>query len=208
MTVPSPGELFPLPLTDRAGDDAQLKILLVRSRLLWTSGNGTDPARSLAPFEGDLLVEVRSRGRVVLPGAWLEAAAVRTLSAQGREPVAAADLRLPAVVLGTGSEAVLAWGETRWQLPFDDSVAIPGSSRPGAHSLPTLRRLALVAAGRRQDVGLTLWRDEDFEIPWHDVRLAPRAGWWFELAQVPPTMRYADAARAQSVPVERLLQSV
>lgn len=208
MTAPAAGDMFRLPLTDRTGDDARVRILVVRSRLLWTSGNGVDPARSLAPFVGDLLVEVDVGGQVVLPGTWLEAQALDTLVPLGRHQVCARDLRLPAVVLGQGSGAELAWGETRWPLPFDDSVAIPDSCRPGAHSVATLRRLVLAAAGRREDIGLTLWRSDDFEVPWHDVRLAPRARWWFELAQVPPTMRYADAARAQSVPVERLLQSM
>src|SRR5699024_11198195 len=57
----------------------------------------------------------------------------------------------------------------------------------------------LVALGRRDEVALTLWRQDGFEVPWHDVRLIPRAAWWFEIAQVPPGTRYADAEAAQQV---------
>ena len=56
-----------------------------------------------------------------------------------------------------------------------------------------------MAAGRRQEVALTLWRDPGFEVPWQDVRLVPHARWWFEMADVPPTATYADAARLQGI---------
>ena len=86
-----------------------------------------------------------------------------------------------------------------WPLDLGGAVAIPDAARADPHPLSRLRRLLLVAAGRRAEIALTMWQAPDFEIPWQDVRLLPRAASWFELAQVPTSMRYADAERAQGV---------
>lgn len=194
--LPQPGTTVALPLTPAPQDVAEVRLLAVPRRDL-TRGSRLAPP--LERFAESYLVEVLVAGRVVLPGAWAEPAVI----AQGREvarrQVVPTDLRFPAVVDGEGSTAALHWGETVWPLPFDDTVAIPPACRAGSHSAAQLRRLALVAAGRREDVGLTLWRDPGFDIPWKDVRLVPHARWWFEVADVAPTMTYRDALRAQGI---------
>lgn len=188
------GSAVGLALTDRPGDEAVVRVLAVPRRDLLIDGALPEP---LVPFADALLVDVAAGGRTVLPGAWIEPRALDAGTPCSAPPVTAADLRLPAVVHGDGPRAELHWGATRWSLPFDDSVEVPRTCRAAAHSSATLRRLALVAAGRRDEIPLTIWRDPSFEIPWHDVRLAPRASWWFELAQVPFGMRYRDALEAQ-----------
>lgn len=188
------GSAIALPLTDRPGDTAVVRVLGVPRRDLLIDGVLPDP---LVPFAEAVLVDVTVDGRTVLPGAWIQPRALDAGEPCSAPPVTAADLRLPAVVHGDGSQAELHWGATRWPLPFDDSVEVPRTCRASAHSSATLRRLALVAAGRRHEIPLTIWRDPAFEIPWHDVRLAPRASWWFELAQVPLGMRYRDALASQ-----------
>lgn len=202
--APRPGALFALPLTDRPGDGLTLRVLADLERDIAPSA----PAHGPWPLDAigaGVLVEARAGTRVVLPGAWLAPGELGRARAMGIGDLDPRDVRLPAVVLGDGAGSVLAWGETVWPLPFEDAAApaIPAACRPRAHSLAELRRLALVALGRRADVGLTLWQDEAFEVPWADVRLVPRARWWFSLAQVPPEMTYADAARAQGLPLER-----
>lgn len=201
---PEAGSILALPLSDRPGDAAALRVLADHGRDLAPHARA-DRLWPLAAMRGGVLVEVLVEDRPVLPGAWAQAEDLTRLAMVGHRPITARDLRMPAVVLGEGPEAVLAWGETIWPLPFDGAVAIPAAARPGVHSAALLRRLALVASGRREEVGLTLWHDDGFEVPWHDVRLLPRARWWFEMAQVPATMRYADAARSQGVEIERLL---
>lgn len=202
--VPERGTCLRLPLTDAPGDAAELRVLADVDRDLAPHAP-TDRRWPLSLLPGACLVEVSLGSRLVLPGAWVRSGDVGTLPVTGRRRVRVEDLRMPAVVLGEGSEAVLAWGETVWPLPFDDSVAIPAVCRPDVHSLARLRRLALIALGRQEDVALTLWRDPSFEVPWHDVRLVRRARWWFAMAQVPSGMRYADAARAQGLDVGRFL---
>lgn len=188
------GDLASIDLSPVPGDSALVRVLAVPERDLLRDGQ---LPVGLAPFQDAVLVEVMSNGHVALPGAWVRPEVIRQAHAAGHQPVGEADLRLPAVVIGDGSRAALHWGETIWPLPFDDSVAIPSSCRPHAHSLPELRRLVLAATGRRSEIALTLWQQPDFEVPWHDVRLVPRPAWWFELAQVPAGMRYRDAVAVQ-----------
>lgn len=203
---PEPGRILELPLTGRAGDAAELRVLADVDRDLLPHAPRDRPW-PLAALRGAVLVEATHEGRVVLPGAWVQTGDLARLTSTDHRAPAPADLRMPAVVLGDGRDAVLAWGETVWALPFEGRIAIPEAARPGAHSLARLRRLVLVALGRREEVGLTMWHDGAFEIPWHDVRLLPRARWWFDMAQVPAGMRYADAARVQGVEVERLVRA-
>ncbi|PWH05752.1 hypothetical protein DEO23_11140 [Brachybacterium endophyticum] len=196
------GDVLRLPLTAREGDAAEVRVLLDLREL---RGRDQAAAEHLSVLGEGVLVEVRVGGRLLLPGAWTERSLL-DLAADGQHrPVRAGDLRLPAVVLGGTGRTTLAWGETRWPLQLDASVAIPASCRPSPHSLPELRRLVLHASGRRAEIALTLWQDPRFDVPWHDVRLVPRASWWFEIAQVPEGMRYADAAASQDVRVDRLL---
>jgi hypothetical protein len=177
---PLPGTRVRIPLTDRPGDQAVVRVIAAPRRDLARGGRLSD---ALAPFADALLVDVHlERGESLAP-----------------TPVAAADLRPPAVIAGTPERAALHWGETVWPLDLGGAVAIPEAARADPHPLSRLRRLLLVAAGRRAEIALTLWQAPDFEIPWHDVRLLPRAASWFELAQVPPGLRYADAERAQGV---------
>lgn len=198
--LPPAGTVLDLPLSDRGGDEAQVRVLAVARRDLLAA---PDVAPVLDLFADALLVEVTHHGRDVLPGAWVDES-VLSLPARTR-PVAvdASRIRFPAVVLDEGHGSVLAWGETLWPLPLDGSVRVPASCRPGVHRVPALRRLVLTALGRGREVALTRWHEEGFDVPWHDVRLVPHAVWWFDVAQVPRHMRYADAARAQGRPVER-----
>lgn len=231
----APGTTWSLPSRDPADLPLETRLLLDPLRLPPAAAGARE---NLECFGAGVLVEVRSAGRVVIPGAWAERSVLDGALQQGRHeraglavqsagtapdagyraapaaragaafaPVRGSDLRLPAALLGTGSEAVLAWGETRWRLQLDSAIAVPDSCRPGLHSAAQLRRLALVALGRREQVALTLWQDPSWDVPWHDVRLVPRAADWFSIAGVPSGLRYADAARAQGVPVERLLPS-
>lgn len=198
------GSLLEVPLTDARADVALLHVVADVDRDLRPTSERVRPDL-LDHAAGGVLVSVEVAGHTVLPGAYVRRDDLARALVLGHRRVVAADLRFPAVVLGDAPGSVLAWGETRWPLPLDPSLAVPEACRPGVHSLSQLRRLVLVALGRRDDVALTLWRDPDLEVPWHDVRLAPRARWWFELAQVPPGMRYADAARSQGVAIERFL---
>ncbi|MCS6710613.1 hypothetical protein JSY14_00720 [Brachybacterium sp. EF45031] len=200
---PPVGAVLRLPLTHHADDHAEVRVLVDLRRLPVDLPPAPVDLFGLMP--GGMLVDVRVRGRVVIPGAWADGASLAALEVTGEHAVRPADLRLPAVVLETPRGRALAWGETLWPLPLAADVLIPDSCRPGVHSAAELRRLAMVAAGRTAELGLTLWQSRDFDVPWHDVRLVPRAAWWFDLAQVPPGMRYADAAASQQVPVTRLL---
>lgn len=202
--APSAGTVVEVPLSSRPGDTAEVHVLADVDRDLRPHAVPGRPG-ALDPWTGAALVTASAGGRVLLPGAFVRADDLVRARVAGHRAPHAEDLRMPAVVLGDADDAVLAWGETRWPLPLDGRLAIPAALRPGVHSLAQLRRLALVAQGRTEELGLTLWRRPGFEVPWHDVRLAPRARWWFELAQVPPGMRYADAARSQHVPIERFL---
>lgn len=196
----APGTSIALPLgtttPDSAGDEAVVRLLAVPRRDLTRAGALAAPLR---PFADAVLVEVSVGGRVVLPGAWVEPAVLGHGRPLPRTQVVPQDLRFPAVIAGEGRRAQLHWGETVWPLPFDDTVAIPAVCRLGIHSASRLRRLALVAAGRRKDVALTMWQKPDFEIPWHDVRLVPHARWWFEMAEVPPTATYRDALQMHGI---------
>src|SRR5699024_5568905 len=87
--------------------------------------------------------------------------------------------------------------ETVWPLDLGGGVAIPDAARPGPHPLSRLRRLLLVALGRRSEIALTLWQAPDLEIPSHDVRLLQHAQRRFGLAGGPPRTRDAHAARLQ-----------
>lgn len=198
---PLPGTRVRIALTDRAGDQAVVRVIAAPRRDM-AHGGRLSPA--LAPFAEALLVDVSLGERMILPGAWVEREVLERGTPLAPVPVTSADLRPPAVIAGTVEDAALCWGETVWPLDLGGVVAIPDSGRAGPHPLSRLRRLALVAAGRREEIALTLWRDPAFEVPWHDVRLLPRAASWFELAQVPPGMRYADAERSQGVGRGRL----
>ncbi len=193
---PLPGTRVRIPLTDRPGDLAVVRVIAAPRRDLVRGGRLSD---ALRPFAEALLVDVHVDGRMLLPGAWVQHEVLQRGEALAPTPVAAADLRPPAVIAGTPERAALHWGETVWPLDLGGAVAIPGSARADPHPLSRLRRLLLIAAGRRPEIALTLWQAPDFEVPWQDVRLLPRAASWFELAQVPPGMRYADAERAQGV---------
>ncbi|MFC0674799.1 hypothetical protein [Brachybacterium hainanense] len=202
LAPPLPGTVLDLSLSDAPGDTAQVRVLAGTRRDLLTV---PDPTPVLRFFLDAALVEVTVRGRDVIPGAWVDESLAMLDARPHRAPVDPLGLRFPAVVLGEGSDSMLAWGETSWPLPLDGSVRVPDSCRPGVHRVPELRRLTLSALGRGDEVALTRWHQEGFEVPWHDVRLVPHAQWWFDIAQVPRTMRYADAARAQGRPLERFL---
>lgn len=194
--APLPGTRVRITLSDRPGDQAVVRVIAAPRRDL-AHGGQLSPA--LVPFADALLVDVSVAGATLLPGAWVEREVLDRGAPIAPTPVTAADLRPPAVIAGSSERAALCWGETVWPLELGGVVAIPDSARAGPHPLSRLRRLVLVAGGRRSEIGLTLWRDPGFEIPWQDVRLLPRAAAWFELAQVPPGIRYADAERAQGV---------
>lgn len=196
VSPPLPGTRVSIPLTDRPGDVAEVRVLAAPRRDMRHGGELSAPLR---PFGEALLVDVAVGGRLVLPGAWVQGEVLTRGEPLPPAPVRAADLRPPAVIAGTPEAAELHWGETVWRLDLGGAVAIPDAARADPHPLSRLRRLALVASGRRDEIGLTLWRDPAFEVPWQDVRLLPRATSWFELAQVPPGMRYADAEAAQGV---------
>lgn len=209
---PLPGTRVAIPLTADAapvgpGDDdlrasadhAEVRVIAAPRRDL---AHDRVLAPALQPVADALLVDVRVAGKLVLPGAWVQPEVIERGTPLSPRTVRAEDLRPPAVVLGDGSQAVLAWGETVWPLGLDGNgptVAIPASARPDPHPLSRLRRLLLVATGRRERVGVTLWRQPDFEVPWQDVRLLRQAAWWFEIAQVPRGMRYAEAEAHQGV---------
>lgn len=193
---PLPGTRVTIPLTAREGDVAVVRVIAAPRRDMVRGGRLGEP---LQPFAEALLVDVTVGGRLMLPGAWVEREVLERGTALEPVPVAAADLRPPAVIVGTPERAALHWGETTWPLDLGGAVAIPSAARPRSHPLSRLRRLVLVALGRRPEIALTLWQAADFEIPWHDVRLLPHAGRWFELAQVPPGTRYADAERIHGV---------
>lgn len=195
--VPAAGDVAALPLGGPE-DTAELRVVADVGRDLMPLQPGAS-RRALEPVADAVLVDVTVRGRTVLPGAWLRRSDAQTLTISGYRPLTEADVRMPAVVIGHGAGAELAWGQTLWPLHLDEQIAVPETCRPSVHGLARLRRLVLVALGRRDEVALTLWREPGFEIPWHDVRMAPYARWWFELAQVPPGMRYADAARRQGL---------
>ena len=193
---PLPGTRVRITLTDRPGDIAVVRVIAVPRRDMTRGGLLSVP---LQPFDESILVDVSVGGTPLLPGAWVQQEVLERGTPLAPVPVSAADLRPPAVISGAAEHASLHWGETVWPLDLGGVVAIPDSGRAAPHPLSRLRRLVLVAAGRRAEIALTLWRDPDFEIPWQDVRMLPRAAAWFELAQVPPGMRYADAERAQGV---------
>lgn len=193
---PLPGTRVRITLSDRHGDTAVVKVIAVPRRDMSRSGQLSVP---LQPFAESILVDVSVGEKLLLPGAWVQHEVLERGTPLAPVPVKAADLRPPAVIRGTAEGAHLHWGETVWPLDLGGVVAIPAASRADPHPLSRLRRLTLIAAGRRAEIGLTLWRDPAFEVPWQDVRLLPRAASWFELAQVPPGMRYADAEWAQGV---------
>lgn len=193
---PLPGTRVRINLTDRPGDSAIVRVIAAPRRDMARGGVLSAP---LQPFAEAFLVDVSVGERAVLPGAWVQPEVLDRGTPLAPIPVTAADLRPPAVISGSPEQATLHWGETVWPLDLGGAVAIPEAARANPHPLSRLRRLALVASGRRQEVGLTLWRDPGFEIPWQDVRLLPRAAAWFDLAQVPAGMRYAEAERVQSV---------
>lgn len=178
-------------------DHAEVRVVAVPRRDLVR--NGGQLSTPLRPIAESLLVDVSVGGRTVIPGAWAQPEVMERGEPIAPRSVTTADLRPPAVIVGDGPEVAMHWGETVWPLRLDAALAIPSSARLSPHPLSRLRRLALVASGRREEVGLTMWRDPGFEVPWHDVRLLPHAAWWFEIAQVPAGMRYADAEAAQGV---------
>lgn len=193
---PPSGTQVAIALTARPGDHAIVRVVAAPHRDL------ADPcgaAQLLEPFTGALLVDVRVGERLVLPGAWVRREVIDRGEPVPPRPVRSADLRPPAVIVGDGQDAALHWGLTTWPLALQVPLVIPAAARPDPHPTARLRRLVLVALGRRDEVALTLWRQDGFEVPWHDVRLIPRAAWWFEIAQVPPGTRYADAEAAQQV---------
>lgn len=193
---PAPGTQVAIALTARPGDHAIVRVVAAPHRDLADPGRA---AHLLEPFTGALLVDVRVGERLVLPGAWVRREVVERGEPLPPRPVRSADLRPPAVIIGDGQDAALHWGLTTWPLALQVPLVIPAAARPDPHPTARLRRLVLVALGRRDEVALTLWRQDGFEVPWHDVRLIPRAAWWFEIAQVPPGTRYADAEVAQQV---------
>lgn len=193
---PLPGTRVRIALTDRPGDVAVVRVIAAPRRDMAREGQLSAP---LQPFAGALLVDVSHADRVVLPGAWVQPEVLERGDPIAPTPVTAADLRPPAVIMGYPDRAALHWGDTVWPLDLGGVVAIPDSARPDPHPLSRLRRLVLIAAGRRAEIALTLWQSAEFEIPWQDVRLLPRAAAWFELAQIPPGMRYADAEQMQGV---------
>ena len=199
--TPAPGTVLRTRLSESGDEELHLRVIADADRDL-RQGTTASGEWSLAPFSGAVLVEATVGGRIALPGAWIRENDLAPLERIGLAPVELRDLRLPAVIWGRGERAELVWGQSRWRMPLDPVVIIPPSLRAAVHSLVQVRRLALVALGRRAEVALTLWQDPDFDVPWHDVRLAPRAATWFELAQVPPTMIYADAARAAGIDVD------
>ncbi|MGP5125094.1 hypothetical protein ACTXKL_01000 [Brachybacterium tyrofermentans] len=193
---PLPGTRVTIPLTDAPGDLAVVRVIAAPRRDMARAGRLGTP---LLPFADSLLVDVSVDGRLVLPGAWVQQEVLDRGTPLAPVRVGAVDLRPPAVIAGDGEQAQLHWGETVWPLDLGGVVAIPPTARASAHPLSRLRRLVLVAAGRRADIALTLWQDPGFELPWHDVRLLPHAARWFELAEVPVGMRYSDAEQAQGV---------
>jgi len=193
---PPPGTQVAITLTAKPGDHAIVRVIAAPHRELADPGRA---AQLLEPFAGALLVDVRVGERLVLPGAWVRREVVDRGEPRPPRPVRPTDLRPPAVIVGEGQDAALHWGLTSWPLALQAPLAIPAAARPDPHPVARLRRLVLVALGRRDEVALTLWRQDGFEVPWHDVRLIPRAAWWFEIAQVPPGTRYADAEAAQQV---------
>lgn len=201
LADPLPGTRVRIPLTPRHGDDAVVRVIAAPRRDMARGGLLSE---LLQPFAGALLVDVSADGRTLLPGAWVQPEVLQRGEPLTPVPVTAADLRPPAVIAGDSERAALCWGETLWPLDLGGAVAIPDAARADPHPLSRLRRLTLVAGGRREEIALTLWQDPAFEIPWQDVRLLPRAAAWFELAQVPVGMRYADAERVQGVGRARL----
>lgn len=193
---PLPGTRVTIPLTDAPGDLAVVRVIVAPRRDMVRAGRLGTP---LLPFADSLLVDVSVADRLVLRGAWVQREVLERGTSIAPARVGAADLRPPAVIAGDGERAQLQWGETVWPLDLGGVVAIPASARASAHPLSRLRRLVLVAAGRRADIALTLWQDPGFELPWHDVRLLPHAARWFELAGVPAGMRYSDAEQAHGV---------
>lgn len=200
-TDPLPGTRVMIALTDAPGDSAIVRVIAAPRRDMVRAGH---LGMALHPFADSLLVDVSIGERLVLPGAWVQREVLERGTPITPTLVGAGDLRPPAVIAGDGEHAQLHWGETVWPLDLGGVVAIPAAARASAHPLSRLRRLVLVAAGRRSDIALTLWQSPGFEVPWHDVRLLPRAARWFELADVPAGMRYSDAERAQGVGRARL----
>lgn len=194
------GARMEVPFTG-SGEIATVRVLAVPERDLVREGR-LSPA--LSSVSDGILVDVTAAGRTVLPGAWVDRAILEGARPVGQGRVPRRELRFPAVVVGEGQQALLLWGETAWPLPLTADVGIPAACRPALHRTADLRRLILAALGRRGEVGLTTWQDPGFDVPWHDVRLHPRARWWFDIAGIGDQRTYRRAAADCAVPVESL----
>ena len=183
------------------GQILQVRVLAMPRRDLLREGH-LHPA--LEPYADGVLVDVHVGERVILPGAWVDPSVLADGRPAAHEQVRRTDLRFPAVVVGEGDNAELWWGETTWELPLTAAVQVPAACRPALHRRAQLRRLALVALGRRAEVGLSLWQEPAFEIPWHDARLHPRARWWFDIAGIGERRTYRQAAADCGVSVDGL----
>src|SRR5699024_2899429 len=160
--APLPGTRVRIALTDRPGDEAVVRVRAARRRDM-THGGRLSPA--LAPRADALLVDGVAAGTTVLPGAWVEHEVLERGAPIAPVPVTAADLRPPAVIIGSTERAALCWGETVWPLDLGAVVAIPDAARPGPHPLSRLRPLPPGGLGRRSEIALTPCPDPDREIP-------------------------------------------
>ena len=68
-TDPLPGTRVRIPLTDRPGDEAVVRVIAAPRRDLARRGQLWEPLR---PFADALLVDVRAGERLLLPGAWVQ----------------------------------------------------------------------------------------------------------------------------------------
>ena len=86
-TMPLPGTRVRIPLTDRPGDEATVRVIAAPRRDMVGGGRLSS---ALEPFADALLVDAWIGERLVLPGAWVQTEVIQRGTAVAPVPVAAA----------------------------------------------------------------------------------------------------------------------
>lgn len=195
MAVPMSGDLFSLL-------DLETRVLLNvekqcrKTRLLLEDS-------PLFFYSSCVLIEVSHKGRVVIPGVWVESAAFRKLKAAGSRAVRTNEVEFPVSLTILEGKTAIVRGEVRLPLPIEASEYEQFGVRETIVGENSVAAEGMRLAGREEALEPS-WREKGIgALARSDLRFSPHRKRIESLAPEAFSAPYRDWARQFSLDLDR-----
>lgn len=124
-------------------------------------------------FSSSLLIEIAEAHRVLVPGVWVETAALKKIAFSGTRAVDPDEVEFPVPLTIVNGKVAVVRGEVRVPLPIDASEYDALGTRESILGLYLIAAEAMRLAGREADMEAGLREEGRGELARSDLRFSP-----------------------------------